>query len=349
MATKSPPPLSAKQNRPPDEKFWVKYSPHHEMTISGMASLAWHTLAIVLMVVVAWVVASGNRDAMPLEAVEFDGGIAGSGSGGNGGTGTDRANGNASPLVEAVAASRLPSDAKAPKEALHDIANIQITPDDLLKNLPEDKNAERELAKAIRNGSKALEQLANLDRQMRDALIGGVGNGSPGKNGGSGDGTQGGNGTSPGTGNERIRRQARWTITFNTQSGGDYLRQVQALGAILAFNTPAGDLVCVKDLARKPVQTEKVDKDELKKLNRLFWIDDRRDSVEQLARAMGLDFTPDKVYALFSHEVEKELLRKELAFQNKKEHEIYETRFQFLMRGSGYEIVVIDQRLEVGR
>jgi hypothetical protein len=345
MATKTPA-APVKQAQPPDERFWVRYSPHHEMTISGMASLAWHTLAIVLMVIVAWVVTSAKRNDMPMEAVEFDG-MVGNGSGGNGGTGNDRNIGNG-PLVEAVA-TQLPPDVKAPKEPLHDIANLQISAPDLLKNLPEDKDAERELAKMLKIGTQSLEKLANLDGRMRDALLGGVGNGSPGKNGGAGGGDQGGTGTSPGTGNERIRRQARWTITFNTQSGGDYLRQIKALGAILAFNNRSGDLMYVKDLSRSPVQPEKIDKDELKKLNRLFWIDDRHDSVEQLARAMGLDFTPDKVYALFSHEVEKELLRKELAFQNKKEHEIYETRFQFLMRGNGYEIVVIDQRLESGR
>ena len=82
----------------------------------------------------------------------------------------------------------------------------------------------------------------------------------------------------------------------------------------------------------------------LQKLNRIFWIDDKRESVEQLARALGLDFIPDRIVALFPHEFEKELLGKELAFRNKKESEILETRFQVLIRGRGYEVIVTDQR-----
>jgi hypothetical protein len=322
--------------QPPDEKFWVKYSPHHEMTISGMASLAWHTLAIVMMVVVAWVVASSNRDEMPIEVVDFPG------SGGTQGTGSDRNVGNGSPLVEATAPSDLPADVKMPTEPLRDITGLQITPKDILADA--DKDSERELQKITERGTQALEQLSKLDKSVRDSLMGGLGKGSPGAGGGSGGGDQGGTGNQPGPGNSnvRVKRKLRWTITFNTQSGADYLRQVHVLGAILAFKTPDGELRCVKDLMRRPVKLETED---LQKLNRIFWIDDRPDSVSQLARAMGLDFVPDRIYALFPYELEKELLRKELSHRNKKEDEILETRFQILMRGNGYEIHVIDQRL----
>src|SRR5206468_303868 len=81
MATQTPtrPEPSKKPDRPPDEKFWVKYSPHHELPVSGMASLAWHTLAIVLVVAVAWVVGRNSRDDMPIELIQF-------GSPGSGGT-----------------------------------------------------------------------------------------------------------------------------------------------------------------------------------------------------------------------------------------------------------------------
>jgi hypothetical protein len=133
----------------------------------------------------------------------------------------------------------------------------------------------------------------------------------------------------------------RWTITFNTDSGADYLRQVQVLGAILAFNTPSGDLKCVKDLMRRPVQLEN---DDPKKLDRIFWIDDHRDSVEQLARAMGLNFVPDRVYALFPKTFEEELRKKEAEYAHVAEDQIIETRFQVLMRGTGYTVIVTDQR-----
>jgi hypothetical protein len=60
---------------------------------------------------------------------------------------------------------------------------------------------------------------------------------------------------------------------------------------------------------------------------------------------MGLDFVPDRIYALFPRNVEEELLKKELAFKNKTEDQIIETRFQVLMRGDSYTVIVTNQRL----
>jgi hypothetical protein len=336
--TKSPP--APKRQKPPDEKFWVKYSPHHEMTISSLASLAWHTLAIVLVIVVAWVVTKSAPEDMAIGVVGYDnpgggGAVAGVGNGpGDGRTGS---------LVEAATQAELPPDAKLPDEPLKDITGLQITPRDILPDL--DKETERDLERMTKSGTQTLEKLSKLDANIRKQLA---------SHGGSGPGSGGGNGTGNGTGdgpgndpngkinNTRVKRNLRWTITFNTTSGADYLRQVHYLGAILSFKAPNGDLKCVKDLMKRPVELVSED---LKKLNRIFWIDDRRDSVEQLARAMGLDFVPNEVFALFPRDFEEELLKKELAFRNKKESEIAETRFQIIMRGNGHVVVVTDQRL----
>jgi hypothetical protein len=48
--------------------------------------------------------------------------------------------------------------------------------------------------------------------------------------------------------------------------------------------------------------------------------------------------------ALFPQEFENELLRKELAFRNRKESEIGETRFQIRIQGRDHETVVTDQQ-----
>jgi hypothetical protein len=340
MTAKTQLPPHPTQAQPPDEKFWVKYSRHHELPISGMASLAWHTLVIGLVIIVAWVIAASARDEMPLEVVSL---LGEAGSGGTGGIGTTPNIGNGSPQVEAVEASQLPPDAERPTDPLHDIPGLKITPKDLFKDVDVDKDAERDLMKFTEHGTKALKQLAEMDKKVREKLLSGIGNGTPGANGGSGGGTGGGTGNEPGAGTRsaRAKRTLRWTLRFNTESGGDYLSQVSRLGAILAFKSPDGELKCVKDLSRRPVKLETED---LPKLNRIFWIDDRPDSVEQLARAMGLDFVPDRIYALFPHEFEKELLDKELAFRNKKEEEIIETRFLVVMRPGGHAVYVTDQR-----
>jgi hypothetical protein len=339
MAVTPQSPPAATPAKPPDEQFWVKYSRHHELPISGMASLAWHTLVIAFVVIVAWVIAAGTKDDIPIEVVDFVG-MPGSGGGGAGTT----PKGDGSPQVEAADSSQLPPDAPRPSEPLRDIPGLEVKAKDILKDITVDQESDREFVEISKRGTDALNKLAKADKTIQKRLLAGIGNGAQGSgNGGSGGGSGDGNGTPPGPGSRstRAKRTLRWTLRFNTESGADYLSQIHRLGAILAFKTPDGELKCVKDLLHRPVKLETED---LPKLNRIFWIDDRHDSVEQLARAMGLDFVPTQIYALFPHEFEKELLAKELAFRNKKEEEIIETRFLVLMRGSGHTVIVTDQR-----
>jgi WD40 repeat protein len=138
----------------------------------------------------------------------------------------------------------------------------------------------------------------------------------------------------------KTKRNLRWTVTFNTQSGADYLKQLDTLGAFLAYPKD-GEIKCIKQLMKRPVEPVVED---LAKLDCIFWTDDKRDSVEQLARALRLNFVPDSFMALFPQEFENELLRKELAFRNRKESEISETRFQIRIQGRNHETVVTDQQ-----
>src|SRR5207302_10748926 len=39
---------------PPDEKFWTRYSPHHELSLAGMTSFFIHALVIGLMTLAAF-------------------------------------------------------------------------------------------------------------------------------------------------------------------------------------------------------------------------------------------------------------------------------------------------------
>jgi hypothetical protein len=331
--------MAAEAPAPPkpdvDSPFWTKYSQHHEMPISGLASLAWHILAAVLIVALAFVISRRDDADMPIESVTV-------GGGGGSPQGVGPGRGDAG-LVEAAAPRDLPPDAVLPKEPLADITDLKINPADLLKDLNLDQEAAREMTKVIERGTQASRKLKDLDKKTREGLLG-QGKGGPGSGGGSGtgDGPGSGGGEGPTTGNIRAARKLRWTIMFNTVSGYDYLRQLDTLGAILAVKAPDGELKTIHHLLERPVKLETED---LQKLNRIFWIDDKPDTVEQLTAAMGLPFTPPQVIALFPYKFERELLDKELKFRNRKETEIQETRFQILMRGGkNYQIVVIDQR-----
>src|SRR5438105_1935875 len=156
-ATKAPP----QSNPPANAPFWIKYSPHHELPISSLASLAWHILALVLIIAVAFVVAWKNDSDMPIEGVV----IGNLGGGGGNPAGSGAGHGTGQPLVEAATSRDLPPDAVLPNEPLTDIADLQISPADLLKDMSLDKTAEREIAKIAERGKQSLQKLAKLDQK----------------------------------------------------------------------------------------------------------------------------------------------------------------------------------------
>ncbi|HKM55969.1 MAG TPA: hypothetical protein VJY33_21360, partial [Isosphaeraceae bacterium] len=135
------------------------------------------------------------------------------------------------------------------------------------------------------------------------------------------------------------KRVLRWTMIFDTRNGEDYRVQLQALGAILAIPGD-GQYLVIKDL-RPPVRPVPED---LKKIQRIFWIDNRPDSVGPLGAALGLPRPPPEVVAFFPEALERELLTKELAFRGRQENQILETRFRVMRRGPTFEPIVVDQR-----
>ena len=327
--------------KPPDERFWVRYSQHHELPISSLASVAWHTFGLVIIVLIAFVVSFSRTDDMPIENVSFPGG------GGNPlGVGPGPGVGSSGGLVEAAKPRELPKDARTGEKADPN-QPLEVSPTDLFVGITDDPEAQRQIAKIAERGTDALDRLNKLDKGLRDAL--GKGLGGPGSGGGKGSGVGTGVGEGEGLGgkiNARTKRRLRWTMMFSTSSGQDYVRQLQTLGATLAVNTPPeGEVKIIRNLFARPVKLESEDLGKLMR-ERIYWVDDDRESVTKLSRVLGLDFVPERVGAFFPKELENQLLLKELAYQNKREEQIRETRFQIMMKGGGkYEILVVDQRL----
>jgi serine/threonine-protein kinase len=146
--------------------------------------------------------------------------------------------------------------------------------------------------------------------------------------------------TAPRRGAQRTDRTLRWTLSFDSQSGDDYLKQLQSVGAILAFRTPDGRTKVIRDLERRPAEPVSED---VQNLDRLVWVEVNPDAVAMIAKTFGLDAVPNEVMVLFPRDFEEQLLTKELAYRNKSESEIRETRFQIRIRGGGPEITVTDQ------
>jgi hypothetical protein len=324
---------------PPEEAFWQRYSPHHELPLSTISSFALHLLLIGLAALLAWAVVKFGlmEDTRPFPAEVGFLDDRGGGPAGNGpGPGIDPG-GNKVPEAPPSDVDRRP-DPAVPRPPL-------VDPGKAPRDVPEfnDPGLGDLLIESSGNIEKIRKLPPSTRKKLLDNLAPGNAGGHPGgdpSGAGPGNGGEGG----PGTGAlERKRRVLRWTLIFNTQDGHDYARQLHALGAVLAIPDPKnrGQYLVIQDLAARPVRPQPVD---LAEIQRIYWIDDKPDSVRSLARALGFDPVPEHVVAFFPLKLEQQLLDLELNYRKKKEHEIKETRFEVRRKDGTYVPVVVSQR-----
>ncbi len=338
------PPPDTKGLVPPDEAFWIRYSPNHEFPLSSVSSVAVHILALVLLLIFGWLAANVFEKPIhrpPVEAVRFEGGGGGKKTGVGGGPGVDKA---------------------APQEA-----NAEFDPKANPDNLPEpDRRVNLDRIKApdfqnrfdpeaLRilnqpNPPPNLGKIALLDESVRRKIqpgkpqTAGQGDGGSGRGGGKGDGdgTGTGSGRGPGDGKgtltQREKRMLRWTMLFTTDNGRDYLAQLRGLKAILAIpvkETAEGrEYKIIHDL-NPPAQL--VDED-IGKIQRIYWIDDKPGSVRDIMGALGLAIRPTHFVAFMPEELENKLFELEKARAGgRPEDQINETKFKVIRVGDRYE------------
>jgi hypothetical protein len=141
----------------------------------------------------------------------------------------------------------------------------------------------------------------------------------------------------------RETRMLRWIIHFDTSNGEEYLRQLRALGGILAIPRDAMGVqyYLIRDLSAKP---PKLLEEDVSKIDRIFWIDDKPNSVKPLMEAIGLSQRPDRVVVFLPPQFEEKLFELEKKYQNLKEDEIYETVFQVTRKDGEYVPLVVQQK-----
>lgn len=338
--SKPPSTLAPKRLHVPSEQtVWQKYSPHHEFPLSVVGSFCLHALGIGLLLLLVFLAALGlvkNRDPLPMEPIAMGGG--GGMPGAGTGTGTSEA-----PRENVNPDAAAPPENPPPVTPLKDLPRVKVDPIEF----PEFKN-DPDAMRMIEESNLAAAALAKLGKDARKQLMQGLGTagqGGTGRDGGKGTGTDKGSGPGVGPGdgkmNARTQRVLRWIMMFDTLNGNDYANQLQALGAILGIPAPENQYTIVRDLKARPA-TGKIE--DLRQIQRIFWVDDVPDSVRALSTALQLPQVPPHIVAFFPERLEAELLKKELAFRGKKEHEIKETRFRVVRKGSSYEAVVVDQR-----
>jgi hypothetical protein len=84
--------------------------------------------------------------------------------------------------------------------------------------------------------------------------------------------------------------------------------------------------------------------EEIRKLDRICWVEGSATSLRLLAAELGLKPVPGHLVVLLPRFVEDELLRKELAYSQRAEKDIGETGFEFFRSGRGFDMRVASQR-----
>jgi hypothetical protein len=323
---------TAPNRQPPDEQFWVRYSPHHEFPLSSVTSLALHILAMVFLALAGWLafkLGFGENKPPSISAVSIDAGGGGNKRGREGGV-----------FGGGAAQEDVQQQEKQP----------EIDTKDLDKNLKENVGEAPPVEFKIDKSTREVPAFAKDALKQLGGLAGDLGRGGPGTGGGKGAGSGTGTGFGSGAGRaptEREKRVLRWSMKFSTQNGNDYLQQLRDIkpggGAILAVSAGGNRYEVFRDLAKNPV-TGKVE--DLSSLNRIFWVDDQPDSVRNLARAMGIK-APPFIVAFFPVELENELVRLEREKSGgAKEDDIDDTRFEVVRDSNGYRAKCISVHIK---
>jgi len=334
VAPNSPPTSEPRPLVPPEERFWKRYSPHHEFSLSNVTTLCLYALLLLVLFAIFYKQLFGDNELPPekkpvdVEPLALAPGGGGGGEGGQGGKGEDL---NPEENLFGTDGSQRETNRKI---VMRDLPNVPQNPADF-PDLADDEEGIR----LVKSGNQPVQAIGGLQEGPRRELMKGL-RGAPGPVGsGVGPGTDQGKILS-----QRKKRLLRWTMNFDTTSGDDYARQLAALEAIIAVPEKEGDEVryrVYEDLRARPARGEVKD---LSTIKRIFWIDNRKESVEPLVQALGIRSNPELVVAFFPEKVEADLLQKELKFRGLKEDEIEETRFRVLRTRTGYTPQVYYQR-----
>jgi hypothetical protein len=308
----------------PEESFWQRYSAHQELPLSLSSSGVAHAIVIALLLLGGIMAARWHeRPEISIVAVQIEG------------DGSGRPHAGAGPAPGSNPSEALPQN-PAPTEPKTEPAPLApLKPDAVVPPPLVGPEKERPVEQGLRN---RLEDVSNAaSRKLRPGLP------APGAE--SHGGTPGNDQGRPG-GKLSIHQQRllRWVMVFNIRQPEDYAHQLQDLKAILAIPIAGKDkeFLVIEDLSKRPAQPKAKD---VTQIDRIYWRDDRPESVASLARVLGIAPAPAYFVAFFPEELEKKLLDRELAYaRGKREEMIEETRFEIRSTAKGYEPFVVDQR-----
>ena len=333
---------------PPDEKFWQRYSPNHELPLAGMSAFFLHGLVIGL-IGLGWLLYYVQRDSESSKPPSHDVVQIAGGGDGFGGMGSEPG----LPGESAAQQTEVP-DEPIPlvTEAVPDqTANLKDAPQVEL-NVPEIKftetktdvdsilaNLEKEAVDKAKKANPPAKKTARI-------VMSGTGNpkgqgGVGGAGGGLGKGNQGvGRGVGGLGGRQATKAEIyamRWKFNLG-RNAKEHVDQLKAVGLVVVFRSPRGVDYFVNDLNRRPVAMREGNISQFK--DAVQWENTKLDSLVDLSKELRLDFIPTKVFLFLPKDREETIAAEEFRFAkaaNNNAKNIRETQFIFRLRNGAYE------------
>jgi hypothetical protein len=338
---------------PPDEKFWERYSPHHELPLAGVTSFFIHGLVIGIMVLAAfWYLFQRDSESNKPPSMDMvqvaGGGDAFAGKGGEPGL----------PGDNPMPTEFVPSPMTNVKETLPNLdTNLKDAPPMEL-DIPEVRHpdAKQDVESVLAKMEKEAAEQAKKDntpvQKPRKLVTPGTGNpkgagGQGGSGGGLGKGTKGSGLGSGGPGGRKATKAEiyawRWRFDL-TGSGKDHANKLAAFGVTLAIPTAEGKYLFIQDLRRRPVDLQPGNIERFK--DAVKWKNSEPGSLRDLAKELQLRFVPTVVIMLLPQDREEKMAAEEMRFAQKMgrpPQQIQATWFDFRLRDGVYEPVAFRQ------
>jgi len=330
--------------------FLKQYSPRGECPMSFTASAILHLLPIVVVLQFSWLLLSttpGDNKPVDMDAREVEG-MGGGELGGIGKTGPGlTATGNAGKTEGVVGAT----GAKAVLPGIKDFKLEKIPQQNLQKQsvvegtIDESGDVWARIDDEQMRAKAIMSSQANSGVGPPEGVKGGTKSGSAGSGGapkgpGLGNNPKGnpkGQGTNE-TGivfSDQRRKEFRWQI-LASDDGETHLRKLQALKVTLMVPLRNEPGMALKfDLSKPAVFGVKVRaEDDSKKVR---WKNDNQREMASLGQALGLKFLPPYAVIYLPKELEADMARRELAHDNRKEHEIAKTVWDLRERDGAFD------------
>jgi len=347
--------------QPPEDAFYQRYSPHHEMPLSFAGSLFLHAAVIIALFAGGmgiWLVRNEAGQPPSMDVVMFSG----EGEGGLGGIpGLPGSGGPKSEFVpEAAGQNNAKTDSNTapllkeiPRQEF-DIPDgpMAQTPDDVLRELALlSKDAEKvqsELKKAA-----ATTKPAGTSKETKFAKSNGTGGvkggtGSSGTGtGGAGSGGTGGTGGTGGSPRQLSKREifaARWRFDL-TGNARQHAEKLAAAGVIVVLPEPRGRFfVRIDDLKRRPVELKPINLPRFE--DAVQWRNDDYTSRDTLSKELRLPYVPAFIVLLLPQNRELKMADVEAEFAERTGRDLKGVRatlFDFQLQNGKYEPVVLAQ------